>query len=74
MIRRKFLQFIGLLPIIKQPSPTPQFIVHNNFGKLSDIHISNDDLKGIKRWRINQIDEQTRREIYSGGFYGRIYS
>lgn len=67
MLRRDFLGTILSLPFIaihnvKQPK------IPKQIGRLTDYHISQENIDDIRRWTIHQIDNGTRREIYLNGF------
>jgi hypothetical protein len=37
----------------------------NNRGKLTDIYVSPEAVEDIRNWNVDQVDEQTRREIFT---------
>lgn len=48
------------IPIVGHKPPYYNY----NTGKLHDLYISKETLKDIRNWCVDQIDEETRREIY----------
>jgi len=46
-----------------------------NRGKLTDLYLSPEGVEDIRDWKVDQVDEQTRREIYlaSDGSLNRIF-
>jgi len=67
--RRTFIQAaVGALGVAVCPStkgilpaPTPPLKSYN----LSSIYLSKEALEDIRNWAVDQVDEETRREIYS---------
>ena len=47
-----------------------------NRGKLSDLYLSPEGMEDIRNWGVDQVDEVTRREIYTAedGAINRIFS
>ena len=41
-----------------------------NRGRLTDVYLSPEGLEDIRNWGVDQVDEVTRREIYSAGESG----
>jgi hypothetical protein len=39
----------------------------NNRGMLTDLYVSPESMEDIRNWGIDQVDEVTRREIYTAG-------
>ena len=48
----------------------------NNRGKLTDLYVSPEAMEDISNWGLDQIDEVTRREIYTAadGTVNRVFS
>ena len=47
-----------------------------NRGKLTDLYLSPEGMEDIRNWGVDQVDEVTRREIYTAedGAINRIFS
>jgi hypothetical protein len=48
----------------------------NNRGLLTDLYVSPESMEDIRSWGIDQVDEVTRREIYTAadGTLNRVFS
>lgn len=53
------LAFAPVMPYVAVTVPSKAF-------DYSDLYLSKDALDDIRNWGVDTIDEQTRREIYSG--------
>lgn len=70
MLRRNFLKFLGLAPIvglipISTPTINEEVLVEALKTPLRDCYFSQKMLEDIRNWGIDQVDETTRREIYA---------
>ncbi len=67
LTRRHVLKLFGLAPVaLSLPLPeTPATFVMNKAPKLRGIYISAEALRDIQAWGVDEIDEATRKEIYS---------
>lgn len=67
MLRRQFLQSIAALavaPVLPAVLPEPVLPTYIKSTERFKLYCSPETLEDIKNWGVDQIDEQTRREIY----------
>lgn len=73
--RRGFLGFIASLPFIDFVPRTKRRIFGGGIKKFdySQLYCSPESLEDIRNWGIDQIDGQTRKEIYSADTTNHFY-
>jgi hypothetical protein len=69
MKRRNFLAMLGALCLAPfLPEETHKIVLFPHQRKvLQDLYLSPEALEDIRKWGVDQIDKQTRKEIYACG-------
>lgn len=67
--RRGFLGALGLAVLAPKTliQPTPDLGFKKSTYELEDLYISPEAMEDIKRWNVDQVDEQTRKAIFADG-------
>jgi hypothetical protein len=75
MLRRNFLQFLGVVPLLPLVGKLPPAKAATTYkSSRYTLLISPEALEDIRNWVVDQIDEKTRREIYCAGPARQMFS